>query len=642
MVNVKPIRKLLIANRGEIAIAIARTCAEMGIQTVAVFSNVDRGAPHARTADEAVRIGPAAARESYLRIDKILEAAQRTGCDAIHPGYGFLSENPEFAEACAAAEITFVGPSPEAMRAVASKTAAREIAKAVGVPIVPGAEDGYPVIVKAAAGGGGKGMRRVDRAEDLDEAMQAAAREAKAAFGDESLFVEKYIDRARHIEVQILGDHYGNVQHLYERECSIQRRHQKLIEETPAPRLSRETRDAMIDAALKIARAIFYRNAGTVEFLLAPDGRFFFIEVNARIQVEYAVTEQRTFRNLLRLQIEVAEGRPLPAELPEYGNLHAIEARLCAESASNNFLPSSGTILNWRAPAGVRVETGVEAGSDVTIHYDSMLAKLIATSSSRQDAIRQLRTALRKLVVQGPVTNRLYLLHLLEQPAFEAGETHTSFIEEAGPASNGFEEAKAAALLTAFLAARAAKGTLAGVRANFRNNPFRDPQMKFEIEGRLIDSSYQGLENNLYRVQVGGVNHAVELRGAARVEIDGLQLTAHIAQDGELFIVDTATSSHRFTRVSRYPQSESGPDHETANSPMPGQVLRILVEPGKEVKPGDPLLVLEAMKMEQTIRAGIHGRVGQVLVRIGQVVQPGQMLVEIGPLLDVKASPTEA
>ncbi len=629
MVNVKPIRKLLVANRGEIARRVLRTCAAMGIRTVAVYSDADRHAPHAREANEAIHIGPAPARDSYLRIEKIIDAAKRTGCDAIHPGYGFLSENPEFAEACAAASITFVGPTPQAMRSMASKTAGRDIAKAAGVPIVPGPEGGFPLLVKAAAGGGGKGMRRVDRAEDLDEAMLAAAREAQAAFGDASLFVEKYVERARHVEVQILGDQHGNIVHLYERECSLQRRHQKLIEESPSPGLNPETRATLTDAALRLAHAIHYTSAGTVEFLLAPDNSFYFIEVNARIQVEHPVTEAITGFDLIRLQIEIAEGRPIPFaqdEIQPRG--HAIEARLCAEDPDNDFLPSTGSIRNWIAPSGVRVDAGIETGTEIGIHYDSMLAKIIAHAPDRPAAIRQLRLALHNLIAQGPITNRLHLLHLLEHPDFESGATHTAFVQAAGPAPP-VDATQAIAILSAHLDRQNPKRNLTGVPRHYRNNFFRDPFMKFEADGKRHTAAYH-LENGVYTVTIDGAQHTISFLSDTRIEIDGQQITVHIATDGDLHFVDTASYSHRLKRVSRYPQSGSGPSSETANSPMPGQVLRILVEPGKEVKPGDPLLVLEAMKMEQTIRASIHGRVGQVLVRIGQVVSPGQMLVEIG------------
>lgn len=663
MVPIKPIRKLLIANRGEIATRIVDECAHLKIRTVAVYSDADRRALHVKDADEAIHIGSAPASESYLRIDRIIDAARRTGADAIHPGYGFLSENADFAEACIAAGITFVGPSPDVIRKMGSKTAARQIAQEAGVPILPGAEAGFPVLVKAAAGGGGKGMRRVNRADDLNAAMEAAAREAQSSFGDPALLIEKYIERARHIEVQILGDLHGNLIHLFERECSIQRRYQKIIEEAPSPALTPELRERITAAALRIGRAVNYTNAGTVEFLLAQpsDGKeaeFYFIEVNARIQVEYRVTEKIAGTDLIRAQLEIAEGRanlPNQDKLSIYG--HAIEARLYAENPANGFLPSTGRVLGYSTPRWyVQIDEAVDVGDEVGIQYDPMLAKVFTHSAEgRDDAVLQLRNSLESVILQGPITNRLHLLHLISHPAFLAGELHTGFVDEAGPVPSSTDDKICVAVLAMWIAERNRRSAtpLANITPNYRNNPWRDPSARFTKDGRVYEACYR-LHGDAYEVTVDSETymvrwtgevvvdceaHTKRWTGAHRLEVDGRQSDFFIANDGDLYIIDTATSGHRFTRISRYPQSESGASRETANSPMPGQVLRILVEPGNEVRPGDPLLVLEAMKMEQTIRATIHGRVGPVLVRIGQVVSPGQMLVEIGPLESSGAGP---
>src|SRR5215510_13044752 len=388
-------RKILVANRGEIALRVMRSCHAMGIETVAVYSEADADAPHVRFAGEAVHLAAAPAQESYLSIEKIIEAARRTRADAIHPGYGFLSENAEFAESCAAAGVVFIGPPPSAIRAMGLKSSARRLAAEAGAPVVPGydgedqsieilrdriIEIGFPVLIKASAGGGGKGMRVVRGESAIDEAVEAARREAEKAFGDGSLLLEKFIEGSRHVEVQIFGDAYGNLVHLFERDCSLQRRHQKIIEESPSPAVNEELRWKMGETAANIGRAIGYTNAGTVEFILAASGAFYFIEVNTRLQVEHPVTEMITGLDLVRLQIEIAEGRPLPftqADLKTEG--HAIEARLYAEDPANDFLPSTGQILDLRLPVieGVRIDSGIESGMEVGIHYDPMLAKLI-------------------------------------------------------------------------------------------------------------------------------------------------------------------------------------------------------------------------------------------------------------------------
>jgi propionyl-CoA carboxylase alpha chain len=592
------IRKLLVANRGEIARRIFRACGELGIAAVAVYSDADCGSPHVQDAGEAVRIGPAPSRDSYLNIAAIVEAARRTGADAIHPGYGFLAENADFAAACGDAGLVFIGPRPEAIRAMGSKIEARKIAESAGVPVIP--LQGFPLLVKAAAGGGGKGMRRVDRAEDLEPAMAAAAREALSAFGDETLLVERYIEGARHIEVQIFGDAYGAAIHLGERECSVQRRHQKLIEESPAPNYPPELRSAMIEAALRVAHAIGYTSAGTVEFLVTPSGEFYFLEVNTRIQVEHPVTEMIFGCDLVRMQIEIAEGKAIEAVRPSPDG-HAIEARLYAEDPSNGFLPSTGSILAWQAPVGVRVDSGIAPGTQVGIHYDPLLAKIIAHAPSREAAIRKLRHALEGTVIHGVTTNREFLVRVLDDPAFAAGRVQTDFSIRFEPDRSG--ESAAQAALDAYRSARrqAERTVLPHVPQGFRNNPFRDSAPRHRV--RVVDCE----------------------PGIIRAEIDGAQHSYDISEDESRYWV----GAHVLPRVSRYPSPENIGGGETTSSPMPGQVLRILVEAGREVRSGDPLVVLEAMKMEQTIRAHATGVVEAVLVEPGQVIAPGQTLIRI-------------
>ena len=594
----KSIRKILVANRGEIARRVFRACDELGIATVAVYSDADRDAPHVRAAQEAVSIGPAASRASYLSIAKIIAAAERTGADAIHPGYGFLAENGDFAAACEAAEIVFIGPRSETIRAMGSKIEARKIAMRAAVPVVPSA--GFPLLVKAASGGGGKGMRRVDRVEDLEDAMAAAKREAESSFGDGTLLTERYIEGARHIEVQIVGDAYGNVVHMFERECSVQRRHQKIVEESPAPNLAPELRVEILDAAVRIGREIGYSSLGTVEFLVAPTDEFYFLEVNTRIQVEHPVTEMVLGRDLVRMQIEIAEGCALEMEEPSPRG-HAIEARLYAEDAERGFVPSTGRILAWHAPEGVRVESGIEVGTGIGIHYDPLLAKIIAHAATRVEAIRKLRHALENTVVHGVVTNREFLIRVLDHPDFANGRVRTDFAIPFAHDRSGEADSKAA--LEAYLSfeRQAARKILPDVPAGYRNNPF-------------------GAE------EIGSRTKIVSVRpGAVRAEIDGLQREYVISEDENHYWVD----GHIFARVPRYPSSESRASRESASSPMPGQVLRILAAQGSEVHIGDPLVVLEAMKMEQTIYAHAEGVVDQVLVTPGQVVAPGQTLVRI-------------
>ncbi len=657
----KSFRKILIANRGEIALRVMRSCREMGVETVAVYSDADADSPYVRFADEAVHIGAAPAKESYLRIEKIVDAARRTGADAIHPGYGFLSENAEFAESCAAVGVVFIGPPPAAIRAMGFKSSARRLAAEAGASVVPGYDGenqtvenlraqmikiGSPVLIKASAGGGGKGMRVARDESAIDEAVEAARREAEKAFGDDSLLLEKYIEGARHVEVQILGDAYGNLVHLFERDCSLQRRHQKIVEECPSPAVNDELRRKMGETAVNIGRAIGYTNAGTVEFILAPSGEFYFIEVNTRLQVEHPVTEMVTGFDLVKLQIEIAEGRPLPftqADLKTEG--HAIEARLYAEDPANDFLPSTGKILDLRLPVieDVRIDAGIESGMEIGIHYDPMLAKLIARGKSRDEAIRKLIYALRQSSIQGLQTNRDFLIRLLDHQDFRQGRAHTGFVAEHmaelladdDPLLN--RDSLVAAALYLQNQWRTSDALLAEFPPSYRNNPYRDPSIRFQIGGADVEVSWRrtgagGYELKIFdstvRAQV--LSSAPEgASGVVRIEIDGLQRAFKITGAGDNLYVNSSLGSRVIKLPPRHPMRHAAPEQGSASSPMPGKVLKILVEVGQKVSAGDPLIILEAMKMEHTMRAAAPGVVESILVSDGEVVRPGQLLAQI-------------
>jgi len=589
----------------------------MGISPVIVFTDADGAAPHAQCGDQAVAIGA-----SYLDQQRIIDAATRTKADAIHPGYGFLAENADFAEACGRGGFVFVGPAPNVIRSMGLKSQARELAASAGVPVVPAFHAGhvpeFPVLIKASAGGGGRGMRIVRSEVQLAEALESARSEAERSFGDGSLLIERYIENARHVEIQIFGDAHGNVIHLFERDCSVQRRHQKIIEESPSPALDDALRARMGGAAVALGRAIGYTNAGTVEFLVAPNGEFFFIEVNTRIQVEHPVTELITGIDLVRLQIEIAEGKPLPRAPKMMG--HAIEARLCAEDPGNDFLPATGTVHVWRPPADVRVDTALRDSVEVGIHYDPLLAKIIAFAMDRESAIRKLIYALTSTVVLGVQTNREYLVQILESEEFRTGRAHTAFLPK--PTRWDSREHVAAAVL---FIEESRQTPFRG----YRNNPFRDPSIKLRVHGDNLDVSWKRVGPQRYDIAGTSIQVRDTAPDAITLDVGGVGRKFHIAQAGDQIFVSDMEATTAIQRLPRYPKSAAAGRHESANSPMPGQVLRILVREGQQVKPGDSLVVLEAMKMEQTIRTTIHGIVQSILVKAGEVVAPGQMLVEI-------------
>ncbi len=654
----KTFNKILIGNRSEIACRIMRTCHAMGIATVAIYSDADANAPHTRLADEAVLIGNAPAKESYLQIDRIIKAAKKTNADAIHPGYGFLSENADFSEACAAAEITFIGSSANAMRQMGLKIEGRKIAGAVGVSTVPGyngeAQDdemlraeilriGFPVLIKASAGGGGKGMRIVRSENEIDAALASARREAEKSFGDGSLLLEKFIEQARHIEIQILGDAHGNLVHLFERDCSLQRRHQKIIEESPSPALNETLRQKMGEAAIKIGKALDYTNAGTVEFILAPSGEFYFIEVNTRLQVEHPVTEMITGLDLVKLQIEIAEGKLLPftqTDLQTSG--HAIEARLYAEDANNDFLPATGIIhdLQWRENLpGLRIDAGIEIGQEIGIHYDPMLAKLIAHGATRDEAIRKLRYALQHLSIQGVTTNQEFLTQLITQPEFIAGKAHTEFIAENISALTNTEnkELDQASLIAATLYLQRkwqlSDDLMQNIAPAYRNNPYRNPALEFQLRNQIYKIIWRNLATDKYQLEVLSDSISAQIISVIAnkicLVIDDVQRTFSITETGENLFVHSTLGSRKLVRVPRYPEPKSSDLQGSISAPMPGNVMKVLVAVGQPVKAGEALIILEAMKMEQTMRAVFAGEVQTIFVKEGDVVGPGANLISL-------------
>jgi propionyl-CoA carboxylase alpha chain len=649
------IRKLLVANRGEIARRIFRTCREMGIDTVAVYSDADADAPFVREADEAVAIGGAPASESYLRGDSIVAAAQLVGAGAVHPGYGFLSENAGFAQQCIDAGLTWIGPPPKAIEAMGSKLAARDLMAAAGVPVLPGvdlsgvadehladlvAPISLPVIVKASMGGGGRGMRLVRAGDELVEAVHAARREAASAFGDDTVFLERYVERPRHIEVQVLADAHGTTVHLFERECSIQRRHQKIIEESPSPFVDDAMRAAMGEAAVRAATAAGYIGAGTVEFVVAPTGEFFFLEMNTRLQVEHPVTELVTGVDLVRLQIQVAEGLPLPREATRATITgHAIEARLYAEDPLENHRPSPGTVHRFEVPenARARVDSGVESGSEVSAHYDSMIAKIIVHDERRDVARQRLAWALRRAKVHGVVTNRHLLVATLEHEEFARGDIDTGFLERHPPmnlvrSAQYVHDVRAAAIVAAFDARAAAerdRPVLPGVPSGFRNNPSQLTTRRYDTAvGEVVVGYGPGRDAH---IEVDGERVDGRVLGArpgsVDVVIEGVRRWFHVATYGDEVYVDSPAGEHRLRAIPRFPETSEALAAGSLVAPMPGTIVRVLAKEGAAVTAGQVLVVIEAMKMEHQIVAPATGTVRAVSVEVGQSVDAGAVLV---------------
>ncbi len=657
-------RKILIANRGEIACRVIATARRMGIATVAIYSDADAQARHVSLADEAWPIGPAPARQSYLVIERVLNAARRSGAEAIHPGYGFLSENADFAEACAAAKIVFIGPPASSIRAMGSKAAAKALMEASGVPLVPGyhgdnqslatltqaaAEIGYPVLIKASAGGGGKGMRIVEQAADLPALLEGAQREARASFGDDRVLIEKYLTRPRHIEIQVFGDSHGNMVHLFERDCSIQRRHQKVLEEAPAPGMDPERRREMGEAACAAARAVGYVGAGTVEFIAEGDG-FYFMEMNTRLQVEHPVTEMITGQDLVEWQFRVAAGESLPCDQDALRITgHAIEARVYAEDPARDFLPSIGALVHLRQPADapdVRVDTGVREGDQITQFYDPMIAKLIVHGADRAAAVRRLAAALRDYEVVGVQTNLSLLRGVAAHSEFAGGLIDTGFIgrhpEILQPADAG-AQAQNCVLVATSLTVLARQHA-----ANLKAAPASDPDSPWNADDcwRLNSDGYQDIVlraggdetklrvhpvGNLYRIDLAGASLHASLTGddaATWLSLDGVRHRLCVVPHGDAFTVIIDGRNHTVSAVDRLapPRTETAGD-DRLTAPIPARVTRVLVKVGDVVRKGAALLVLEAMKMELTLYAPINGTIATVRHRVDDMVQEGAELI---------------
>jgi len=670
--------KILIANRGEIACRVIKTARRLGLRTVAVYSEADAGARHVRLADEAVCIGPAAARESYLVVDRIIAAAKAAGAQAIHPGYGFLSENEEFAEACAANGIVFIGPPVSAIRAMGLKSESKKLMEKAGVPLTPGYHGdeqdaaflrvqadriGYPVLIKASAGGGGKGMRAVWSGEEFADALASCKREAASSFGDDHVLIEKYLQRPRHIEIQVFGDTHGNVVHLFERDCSVQRRHQKVLEEAPAPGMTAERRAQMGKAAVEAARAVGYVGAGTVEFIATgtneQDGTFYFMEMNTRLQVEHPVTEMITGLDLVEWQLRIAAGESLPLAQEQLAlRGHALEARIYAEDADKGFLPATGRLTHLAPPAetlNVRVDTGVEQGDEITPHYDPMIAKLIVWDESRERALARMLQALADYRIVGVTSNVGFLSRLVACPSFARADLDTGLIERerdflfpAAHSDNGAAPPREAWLLAALAellrdrnygAAHAAASSDPHspwhLRDGWRVNGAARRSIVLRAGGveKRVAASYRGADFTLaVDGQASPADGVLGADGTLRADLDGRRLTValvavaekrHLFFDGMTFVFSAVDPL--------YHAGEGGGAEGGLTAPMPGKVIALLAERGAKVEKGAPLVVLEAMKMEHTLVAPAAGVVKAFRYEVGEQVADGAELAEFEP-----------
>ncbi|RKH74665.1 acetyl/propionyl/methylcrotonyl-CoA carboxylase subunit alpha [Corallococcus aberystwythensis] len=663
----KRIHKVLVANRGEIAVRVLRTCRRLGLRTVAVFSDADREAPHVRLADEAIHLGPPPARESYLSIERVLAAAKASGADAIHPGYGFLSENEDFARACAEANFVFVGPPAEAIELMGNKRQAKLRMQAADVPCIPGYEAarpgesledealvregqriGFPLMVKAAAGGGGRGMRLVREPGALLDAIRSARSEATNAFGSGELILERAIEGARHVEVQVFADAHGNAVHLGERDCSVQRRHQKVIEESPSPAVTPELRERMGAVAVQAIRAIGYRGAGTIEFLLAPNGDFFFMEMNTRLQVEHPVTELITGLDLVEWQLRVADGEPLPRTQPEITfQGHAIEARLCAEDPAKGFLPQTGRLLAWVPPAGegIRVDHGVREGQDITPFYDSMQAKLIAHGPDRETARERLAAALRELTVFGVTTNSTFIQHVLGHEAFRSGRYDTGFVGAHTPPETlgglGQASVEDQAILAALLfhddaLALARRGGFDAALTGWSSSYALPVPVALHDGTSEFRASVRPVAPEAYDVRIGDTSVSLSLRGLgaerAEVEVAGRRRAVRYRRAGGTLwsSLDGITRSLRDVSF-RAPSERERASDGRLRAPMDGRIIRVSTQVGATVKKGDVLVVLEAMKMESSLIAPTDGVVTAVNVTVGAQVPARHVVAVVSP-----------
>ncbi len=653
-----PINKILIANRGEIASRIMRTCRDMGIASVAICSEPDRQAKFAEDADEVFPLGGSRPSESYLKGDLVLAAAKKTNADAIHPGYGFLAENADFARQCSAAGITFIGPSADVIAAMGSKIKAKQLMQQAEVPILPTVEVGdqsldqirdqlrelpWPLLVKASAGGGGRGMRIVRQDSQLPQSLDTARREAESAFGDGTLFIEPYIESSRHIEVQIFGDTHGNVIHLFERECSIQRRHQKIIEESPSPMVDDSLRRSLCDAAVRAGQQIGYVGAGTVEFLMTDAKQFYFLEVNTRLQVEHPVTESVTGLDLVRLQILVAEGRPLPqSAIDATITGHAIEARLYAEDPARDYLPAAGSMHRFRPPkdSPVRVDSGFGDAGEVSPFYDPMLAKLIAHAPTRTEAARQLAKALQATQIHGLQTNRELLVRVLRHDEFIAGRTDTDFLSRhdvnqlARPLGDlDVEKLHAAAAALAGQAERRACATaLKTIPSGWRNSPSQFQQARFVASGDPIEVEYQ-LRGNRLSLRIDGHEQDTELVTATADQVtlltNGVQRGYSVHRVGETCYVDSGLGCTTLRELPRFPNVAADAVAGSLVAPLPGVVCEVSASIGDQVKQGDLLLIIESMKVLHHITAPAAGQVTALSVQTGDTIAAGAILAVI-------------
>lgn len=653
------IKRILIANRGEIACRIIRSCQSMGISTVAVFSNADKHALHVKMADTAIYLGESEVSKSYLDIDKLIWAAKTSGADAVHPGYGFLSENAVFAKRLSEENLIFIGPNPNAIEQMGSKTNAKALAEKQGVPTVPGYKGsdqsfekfkteavkiGFPILLKASAGGGGKGMRIVHTESELSEAFNAAKREAKSAFGDDELLMEKYFVSSRHIEVQILGDKHGHVIHLLERECTIQRRYQKIIEESPSPVLTETSRTAICNAAVKLAQALDYDNAGTVEFIWSK-GDFYFLEVNTRLQVEHPITEAITGLDLVKLQIEIAAGKPLEVKQEDIkANGYALECRLYAEDTANDFLPTTGKILQWHTTQteGLRYDTGVAAQYEVSIFYDPMLAKIIAHGKDRQETIQRMEYALSKMICLGTTTNLSFLKNVVAHPLFLDGEYDTRFLSlHFGENSQTLSSTQTnlgliAATITHFQTHTEPQKLLKEVPAAWRNQFSAPQKISFEIDKVKTDVLFK---NNQHKLVISIVDKQFDIRilsstaHSVSLLINNQLHNFHYAIcENEYYIQHNSFAQIKLTNIDKLPLAIKEKQKGEYISPMPASIVKVLVSLGQHVKVGQSLMILSSMKMENTVAAEDDGEIEEIYVSEAQNITAGKLLLKLKTL----------
>jgi geranyl-CoA carboxylase alpha subunit len=662
MTKKTPFHKILIANRGEIALRVIRTARALGYRTVAVYSSADRDSRHVSAADQAVHIGEALPAHSYLNIPNIIDAAKKSGADAVHPGYGFLAENEDFAQACRDAGLVFIGPSPEAIVAMGNKAGAKRLMQAAGVPCVPGyqgedqseaslvaeaAKVGFPVMIKATAGGGGRGMRLVADAASFPDALRSAKSEALGAFGSDEVILERAIVEPRHIEIQVFADRHGNAIHLGERDCSVQRRHQKVVEEAPSPAVSPELRARMGATAVAAVKAIAYEGAGTLEFLLDAEGNYYFMEMNTRLQVEHPVTEAITGLDLVELQLRVAAGDPLPISQDDVRfQGHSIEVRLCAEDVAQGFMPQSGVMSLWQMPAGIRVEHALASGAEISPYYDSMIAKLVSHGADRDEARRKLASALDDTVALGVTTNQSFLANCLRHPVFAAGGATTAFIAAHSDAllePDAEADARAHALVAVLLYATAAEGAADGagsLRRGFRQAgssiAHRMPiAFRFEADTRACIANLVNLGERRYGVSIGEREFAIRIveldTNRVRFDCDGLGESAVLVRDRAELLLQYRGGAYRIqdqTHAASVRQGAAAGDGKIRAS-MNGRVVAVHVSVGDTVKAGQPVLTLEAMKMEHVHSAPIAGKVVSLAAAMGDQVSAFRVVAEI-------------